>query len=546
MKILRFVLIVALASLSAISNNSWGRTVAKSDLLYLGAFRVPHHPGFANNSFVNAQYQPFTYNPYANTLFLGQYNSGPTDTKGLGEFTVVEPIKPSDVGYDINKLNQAAVVQAPQDISDGNFDRIMKGGEIPGDEAKALLGGLYVYDNKLLGTAWGYYDASSAVSYRSHYTANLKWDQGYGFNGLHAVGLPPVDIVANGGFVGGYMVAVPQTYRTLLGYPMLTGRVGGPIVGRSSFGPTVWGFDPNALNFDDPAPATMFLGYPSDHKTLGDYSDVPSTTFNRSTGVSGVVWPGATDSVLFFGDLGLGVAYDSSGVPLKNDAGECFGPGTSNRVEAKENSVLKTLGVSSWSCGYQVMSKADIDAGLSCCFDPVDASTGRHSNEFVVGNGTSCYGPGTRTLMEARTSEWLQKNTPSGYTCGGYAMSGADIESGNACCFVGTNSTAKGGSSYPSVHQVWQYDAADLVAVKNGVKKPWDIMPLVWNFDLPFGSKVRSSAILGVGFDENSSRLYVAQTFGDGEFPLIHVFELDRNTNRLAKPVILNLNQISQ
>jgi len=528
------ILIATIAALPLIGSGMLLATpigLSQKSLSYIGAFRVPHGKyngtNFASNPFVNAQYQPFAYNPVNNSLFMGQVSGLATAPKRVGEFTIPEIIDPATISYDIEKLSQSSVIQVPQDLSEGNFDRIRLNGNIPGDEAKAQLGGLYVYNGKLLGTVWGYYDANGALSYRSHFSANLDWTNQYGFNGLHAVGVSPTGSYANGGFVGGYMTKVPSYYRAQIGFPMLTGRTGGPIVSRSSYGPTLWGFDPSSFNFDTPAPAKMFIGYPDAHQTLGGYSDTPSVMFNRSSGVKGVIWPEGTNSIMFFGSIGLGIKFDDEGVPVINNAPACEGPGTSSRSEAKTNFELLNMKVNSWTCGYQVLDSNNISNGDSCCFDPINPDYAAHHNKFVIGDGGSCYGPGTKTVEEARTNGWLKEHSPSSYTCGGLTMSGEDIAQGSGCCFVGTLSTDKGGTAYPSIYRVWQYDANDIIEVKNGTKKAWELIPKIWTFDLPFVNPERSRGLLGVAFDEDRKLVYIAQPFSDGNYPLIHVFKLD-------------------
>ncbi len=504
----------------------------RSSLVYEGAFRVPKGSyggtSFSCNPFVNAQYQPMAYNPVNNSLFLGQSTPTHTQAKRIGEISIPEIINPLSVEMQIDELKTSVVLQEPQDISNGEFDKLNQDGKASSDPAGlAQLGGLYVYQSKLLGTSWSYYDASQSNGYRSHFSANLSWQNGADFSGMHAIGTSPTGSFANGGFVGGYMTKVPFKHREAVGYPMLTGRTGGPIVGRSSFGPTLWGFDPNQLNFGQAAPSKMFIGYPESQATLGDYSDQPSLMFNRSTGVTGMVWPENSDSILFFGSHGLGIAFDDEGVPLDNDAPSCVGPGTSNTNEAIGNAALKQSGATSYSCGFQILTSQDIDSGLACCFDPVNNTNTTHQNAFKVGAGTSCYGDGTRDHRQARTSAWLKQNSPSGYQCGDIGMSAEDINQDNACCFVGSNSTAKGGSSYPSVYQVWQYNIQDLLDVKSENSEPWEVIPTVWNFDLPFDSTDRAKQIISTAYDPANQRIFIGQAFGDGIHPLIHVFSLD-------------------
>ena len=504
------------------------RTITKNDLVYVGAFRVPqgtyNSTSFAGDTYVNAQYQPLTFNPVNNSLFLGQKPSTESGIKRIGEISIPALKKASDIGFDVNQLNIATVLQAPTDISNGDFDKLRTEGAIPSAEARAQLGGLYVYNNKLYGTAWSYYDASATNGVRSHWSANLNWTNATGFSGLHTVGTSPTGISANGGFVGGYMVEVPDEYKTSIGFPLLTGRTGGPITSRSSYGPSLWGFDPATFSGDNPASAQFLIGYPDNHQTLGGYNDSPSLTFNRGTSNRGVIWPEGSDSILVFGNTGLGIDYDETGFPTNNTASACNGAGTSNRDEAKTNAWLVANSPSGYTCGFLQLSASDISGGSECCFDPVNPTMGSHFNPFNVGVGESCYGFGTPTHTESRTNAWLLANSPSGYNCNGVNLSSTDISNGNGCCFVGTGETSKGGSAYPSVHQVWQYSVNDLLSVKSGSKQPWEIIPTVWNFDLPFDNPAKGKQIIGVSYDKTTRRLYVGQAFGDGNFPLIHVF----------------------
>ena len=517
----------------ALSGKSFaGVPIGKSDLTYLGAFRVPQGTqgveSFSGNPYSAAQYQVFTYNPANNSILLSNTPLTTTSTMAVGEISIPSLVNPVDVGYDVSQLNTATVLQSLADPSGGTFNQIGAGGATPSDEAKAFMGGLYVYDNKLFGTVWGYYDASAANSVRSHWTANLDWSSGYGFDGIHTVGTSPTGSTANGGFVGGSMVEIPDEYKTALGYDILTGRSGGPIVSRSSYGPTFWGFDPDTFNYDNPADAEMFIGYPDSHQTLGSYNDTPSEYYTRGTSVQSIIWPEGSDSVFAFGMHGLGVEHDTNGLPIAASGGSCTGPGTSNRDEAHNNAWLVSNSPNGYECGYTYLSASDIAGGSSCCFDPEDPSNTTHNLPYSVGYGQSCYGPGTDDWSEARRNDWLVANSPGGYTCGSHGMSASDIAAGNGCCYRGAGPQDKGGNAYPSVYQVWQYDVDDLIAVKNGTQDPWDVIPTVWNLDLPLDPSPadHTKNIIGATYDETNKILYVGQSFGDGNYPLIHAFEI--------------------
>jgi hypothetical protein len=86
----------------------------------------------------------------------------------------------------------------------------------------------------------------------------------------------------------------------------------------------------------------------------------------------------------------------------------------------------------------------------------------------------------------------------------------------------------------PDTYRVWFYDALDLVKVRNGQLKPWQVMPYrVENITLP-GPKQRSFNIRSAIVDARTNRLYVAQysdtwTEGGGYVdspPVFHVYQL--------------------
>jgi hypothetical protein len=96
---------------------------------------------------------------------------------------------------------------------------------------------------------------------------------------------------------------------------------------------------------------------------------------------------------------------------------------------------------------------------------------------------------------------------------------GSGGSSGGSC--YDPDSSSQGTHAYPYRSQVWAYDANELVAVKNGTKNAYDVRPYdVWDLDASFKD------IQGVGYDSANQRLYVSQPFGDGEQPLIRVYQL--------------------
>jgi len=114
------------------------------------------------------------------------------------------------------------------------------------------------------------------------------------------------------------------------------------------------------------------------------------------------------------------------------------------------------------------------------------------------GTGKFCYGEGT--------------DDPT--------LDGQPTPDGSIWCYDPDDSY-KGTHGYPYAAEVWAYDANDLLAVRNHVRKPWGVRPYaVWQLSLPFDSPV----IGGAAYDPASRSLYVSQQYANGPEPVIHVF----------------------
>lgn len=120
---------------------------------------------------------------------------------------------------------------------------------------------------------------------------------------------------------------------------------------------------------------------------------------------------------------------------------------------------------------------------------------GRH------GQGAYCYGPGTDDQSLA--------GKPSG--------NGLD----NWC--YDPSSSSKGTHAFPYVHQIWAYDATDLIAVKDGERQAWDVRPYaVWRLNEMDSSG--SAGIRGAAFDPAGGRLFVTEEYGEN--PVVHVYRI--------------------
>jgi hypothetical protein len=94
----------------------------------------------------------------------------------------------------------------------------------------------------------------------------------------------------------------------------------------------------------------------------------------------------------------------------------------------------------------------------------------------------------------------------------------------------------KGGHAYPYVYYVWVYDANELLMVKNGQKKPWDVIPYeMWTLPLPFAHP--EARIMGADYDAQSNRIFITQWLGDGTLPIVYVYTVNAgNPNAPAPP----------
>jgi hypothetical protein len=84
----------------------------------------------------------------------------------------------------------------------------------------------------------------------------------------------------------------------------------------------------------------------------------------------------------------------------------------------------------------------------------------------------------------------------------------------------------KGAHAYPYTYFIWAYDANDLAAVKRGEKQPWDVVPYAgWSLTLPFTGDFMQR-IEGATYDPTTNRIFLTQAHGDGDLPIVHVFDV--------------------
>ena len=494
----------------------------QGDLHYLGAFRLPRgmHSGSGESDFEDASGAiAFNPNPTSGDPNGSLFIVGRDHEQLVSEISIPTAVNSNN----ISSLPTATLLQNPTDISQGNLANIGAGGSavsVPGpiESGATGIGGLLVYDTglgikKLMATSVNGYDGDY-LSVRSHFTANLNWNGGsaVGFSGIYQVGATPIP-VPQAGFLDGYIGAVPNSWQDSFGGSVISGETGLSVINRTSRGPAAFAFDPTSLgngtigSESNPASVFALAYYPPYHPALGDYGSNNTLYFNEATRIHGVVFPAGSESVLFFGETGLGADRQGTG---------CYGEGTSDQNQAKNNIQMEAF----WAANPVATSYA---CGTD---DPIPRPTGKDKDGNLINVKQCCYDP----------------------------------------AFGGT-----GDHAYPYVYYAWVYDANDLALAKSGTYVataadeaagrfvselptpgstlaagqtvyPWNVKPYgTWTLTFPImptatditgGSSTAVAGdykITGAAYDSKTQRLFLTQYDGDAngeDFPLVQVFQL--------------------
>lgn len=314
----------------------------QSNLEYVGAFRLPI-TGMYNGAMA---FRPATAGALDGSLYMqNDYHGGNPLTAEIKIPAIVNV-------WNKTLLNVGTTLQNLTDTTAGNRLNIGTSGTAVSNTWNPRQAGYLVYNNKLIGTLVSDYNASILT----HYTANLDWSGGIGFNGFYKVGNTVDNNVSSSGYVGGYMATIPNEWQSYFGgAPAVTGLVASSIASRTSWGPALFSFDPGQLGGAygtevNPTPATPLVYYNSAHP-LGDFSWADK--------INSVVFPDGSGTVLFFGEKGL--------------SGECYGLGTSNYSE-----VGGPFAEAGHTCNGDAVSIND-----SCCYDANSHSHGDHGYPYA-------------------------------------------------------------------------------------------------------------------------------------------------------------------
>jgi len=298
------------------------KLVRATDLIYQGAFKLPHGP-IADSSFEYGG-TALEFNSARGSLLMVGHDWQQQVTE-----VTVPTIRP---GAGWSDLPIATVLQPFSDATEGRMRSVANDPSIP-----VKVGGLLAYQGKLYLTGYVYYDASGS-QVLSHFVSGLDLSVKGDVLGPFQVGK------LGAGLVSGYFGLVPPEWQDMLGGPVLNGQCCLSIITRTSFGPAAFAIDPTKLGTTKPLPAVPLLYYTAAHQ-LGPFA-AQSALFNGATQMGGVVFPAGTRSVLFFGKQGLGPS--------------CYGEGTSKQALAGTGPAADPF-----------------------CFDPAEEAKGYHAFPYV-------------------------------------------------------------------------------------------------------------------------------------------------------------------
>ncbi len=258
-----------------------GSLLGPESLRLEGSFTVPDSGSGSEQSLAYGG-AGVAYNPGRDSLFI----TGHDWHQLTAEIAIPELVQSSDP----SSLNRASYVQPPQDATDGKLEDI----STPADPEYARVGGYLVDGDSLIISAFDYYDASGEQS-RSHLVTDVNLGE--------STELQAISDEVQARWLGGPMAFIPEVWRPSFGGDRYIGGLGGvAIASNSSVGPAAATFSPES--FSQGKPATLVLGYPL--ASALDGPEEQSDLWNLTSNVTGIVFPEASDSVLFFGSMGFG------------------------------------------------------------------------------------------------------------------------------------------------------------------------------------------------------------------------------------------------
>lgn len=259
------------------------------NLVALGAFRLATTTGFEY-----AGRRPLAFNQNLGRLLVGGYDI---------DMKFAEVSTPTSLGTGTYNTLPTVTTQQPLVSLASRISNLGQSGANP----DRLGGMLALDDGRIVASYYRYYDASLSMQ-----LSHVLLDSG----DLATANVTPLRKVGSGimsgstdvtaGFTGGYMSRVPAEHQATLGGSYVTGQGCLSIIGRTSYGPSLFSFDPGGLSSGNVS-VTPLLYYTQAHQ-LRQF-DSTNDYFNGTTKLDGVCVVKGSNSVLFFGRHGTGTLF---------------------------------------------------------------------------------------------------------------------------------------------------------------------------------------------------------------------------------------------
>jgi hypothetical protein len=179
----------------------------------------------------------------------------------------------------------------------------------------------------------------------------------------------------------------------------------------------------------------------------------------------------------------------------------------------------------------RIASGATVPATPLMYYSLAHPTLGGWSGSNAVYGGTTEVG-GLAAIAGTRTVLYFGRNGTGpfcyGEGTGNRSLTGQPTPDGSVYCYDPT-STDKGQHAYPYTSQVWAYDLDDLVAVRHGSRRPWEVVPYAtWPLVLPVDTG--SNRLSSVAYDSARQLVYLVQAGADPDGynnrPLVQVLHV--------------------
>jgi hypothetical protein len=258
------------------ASSSGAHLLQGSDLVYVRSFQIPVQYGAGALGF----------NPKNNSLFIGGSVAAGQQNKPLAAEVAIPT---ADTMAKI--LQPFADPSRTSDTPPRQLDAVCNAQGI-------RLGGLCPYNDSLLWSAYGYYDATNRNRMAlGRSSLNLAEPNAEGMFSLSATvdGRP----VPNGAMAG-WIVPIPEAWSNLFRGTHFVGLGGVPIISRTSEGCAAFGVNVTQLSTARPTPAIPYIYYPTQTHKMAGFNKTPRVWNGEVRGLACIAGP-KVKGMLFVG-----------------------------------------------------------------------------------------------------------------------------------------------------------------------------------------------------------------------------------------------------